>query len=237
MKPMLRSFKMFIRQIWKDDMLVVVCSAPLLAACFFRFGIPYVEKLLCGYFNKPVILADYYLLFDLFLSILTPYMFCFASSMVILTAYDENMTSYMAVTPVGRNGYLISRLAFPAVLSFLASILLMLWFTLTPWSLFMIIVTCLLTCFVSIVVSLLLVSFSHNRVEGMAVAKLSGLVMLGLPVPFFIMSGVQYLFSPLPSLWIARLCMEHNYFFALPAVLTSVIWLWLLYRKFNQKLI
>jgi fluoroquinolone transport system permease protein len=101
----------------------------------------------------------------------------------------------------------------------------------------MIIVTCLLTCFVSIVVSLLLVSFSHNRVEGMAVAKLSGLVMLGLLVPFFIMSGAQYLFSPLPSLWIARLCMEHNYFFALPAVLTSAIWLWLLYGKFNQKLI
>lgn len=236
MKPLIQSFKMFIRQIWSDDMLIAVCIAPLLTACFFRFGIPYLEQLLCRSFHQSTVLAGYYLLFDIFLSLITPYMFCFVSAMVMMTEYDENMTNYMAVTPVGKKGYLISRLGFAAVFSFFVSVLLMLWFTLTKWSFFMILAACLLTCVLSTVVTLFIFSFSHNRVEGMAIAKLSGLIMLGLPVPFFITSGIQYLFSALPSLWIAKLCLEHNYIFLLPAAAVSGIWLWLLYKKFERKL-
>jgi fluoroquinolone transport system permease protein len=217
-------------------MLLVVCAAPLLAASFFRFGIPFVEKLLCGYFNKAAILAGYYLLFDLMLSVLTPFLFCFASSMVILTEYDENMTSYIAVTPVGKKGYLISRLMFPAVISFIASVILMVCFSLTKWQFPMILLICLLTCILSVAVSLLLVSFSHNRVEGMALSKLSGIIMLGLPIPFFLLSWTQYLFSVLPSFWIAKLCKEQNYVFFIPAILTSFAWMWPLYGKFNKKI-
>lgn len=236
MKPLLRSFKMFVRQIFDDAMLFAVCLAPILAACFFQFGIPFIERLLCAYFGKETILADYYLLFDLLLSVLTPYMFCFASAMVMLTEYDENMTGYMAVTPVGKKGYLISRLGFPAMLSLIVSVLLMLGFSLTSWSLPMLVLTCLLTCILSVAVSLLLFALSHNRVEGMAIAKLAGLIILGLPVPFFVLSGVQYLFSVLPSFWIAKLCLEQDCLFVLPALLTALLWIVLLYRSFEKKL-
>jgi fluoroquinolone transport system permease protein len=236
MKPLIRSFKMFISQIWHDNMLIAVCIAPLLAALFFRFGIPAIERILCGYFNKTTILADYYLLFDLFLSILTPYMVCFASSMVMLTEYDENMAQYTAVTPVGKKGYFISRLVFPASISFFASVLLMLCFSLTAWSLPLLIIVCFLSSLTSVAVSLLLFSFSHNRVEGMAVAKMAGLIMLGLPVPFFLLSKAQYLFSILPSFWIAKLCLEQSYWLLMPALIMSAIWIWLLYGKFKKKL-
>jgi fluoroquinolone transport system permease protein len=80
-------------------------------------------------------------------------------------------------------------------------------------------------------------SFSHNRVEGLAMAKLSGLFMLGLPVPFFLMSKVQYWFSFLPSYWIAKLGVEQNYIYSVPALLSSIIWMSILYRKFDRKLI
>jgi len=237
MKPLLCSFKMFIYQIFEDAMLFAVIIAPILAACFFRFGIPAIEQMLCYYFNKTAILTHYYLLFDLLLSVITPYMFCFASSMVMLTEYDENMTSYMAVTPIGKRGYLFSRLGFSSIISFIISVILMLCFSLSKWSLLMIMLTCMLTNILSIIVSLLLFSFSHNKVEGMAVAKLSGLLILGLPVPFFLLSNVQYLFSFLPSFWIAKFCMEQNYLFLLFALLTSLVCVWLLYRKFERKLV
>lgn len=236
MKSLFLSFRMFILQIFKDSMLAAVCIAPVLTALFFRFGIPFAERILCGYFGKQVILANYYLLFDLFLSLVTPYMFCFASAMVMLTEYDENMAGYLAVTPVGKNGYAVSRLLFPAIISILASVLLIQWFSLTRWLFGMALITCLLTSLLSIAVSLLLFSFSHNRVEGMAMAKLSGLLMLGLPVPFFLSSNVQYLFSLLPSFWIAKLVLEHNALFLPPAMISLFIWLGLLYRKFNQKI-
>lgn len=236
MKPLVRSFEIFIKQIASDGMLVAVCIAPILTACFFRFAIPSIEQMLCGYFNVTSILANYYLLFDLFLSMITPYMFCFASAMVMLTEYDENMSQYTFVTPVGKKGYIISRLLFPAVISFLYSILLMLLFLLTEWTLLMILTICLLTCFLSVIISLLVFSFSHNKIEGMAMAKLSGLVLLGLPVPFFLTSGVQYLFSPMPSFWIAKLSVDQNYLFFLPALVSLLLWFWLFYKKFDHKL-
>ena len=176
------------------------------------------------------------MLFDLFLCLITPYMFCFASSMVMLTEYDENITGYLAVTPIGKKGYILSRLLIPCVISFFASLLLIGWFSLTYWTLGMALITCFLTSILCIAISLLLFSFSHNRVEGMAMAKLSGLLMLGLPVPFFLVSKVQYLFSPLSSFWIAKMCFEENFLFLLPAILTSLIWILLLYQKFERKI-
>lgn len=236
MKALCRSFLVFMRQIAGDSMLYAVMIAPLLAACFFRFGIPFLETFLCGYFAQDSVLSDYYLLFDLLLALLTPYMFCFAAAMVMLTEYDENMAVYLAVTPVGKRGYLISRLVFPALISFFVSFLLLFFFSLTSWTLWRMLLISLLTSLFSIPLALLLVAFSHNRVEGMALAKLSGLVMLGLPVPFFLFSGIQYLFSPLPSFWIAKLCVDQNYFFLFPALICTLLWIWVLYRRFERKL-
>ncbi len=226
---------MFIRQIVEDTMLVMVCFAVVLAAFFFRFGIPVIEGILCGYFGRETILTDYYLLFDLMLAVLTPYMLCFASAMIMLTEYDENMTSYLAVTPVGKNGYILSRLVFPAVIACIISIVIIYWFSLTQWSFGMIMLVCLITSLMSIAVALFLFSFSHNRVEGMAMGKLSGILMLGLPVPFFLFTNIQYLFSPLPSFWIAKYCMEKNLIFMFPALLSLILWIWLLYKKFIKK--
>ena len=144
MRPLIKSFLMFIRQIFKDSMLVAVCFASILAALFFRFGIPRVEEALCGYFDTESILKDYYLLFDTLLAILTPYMLCFASSMMMLTELDENLASYLAVTPVGKRGYVVSRLIFPAGLSFALSVVLLLCFSLTVWTLWTLLSVCLL---------------------------------------------------------------------------------------------
>lgn len=238
MKPLFRSFAMFVQQVFKDSMLIAVCIASVLSAVFIRYGVPAIEQALCSYFQKTAILADYYLLFDLLLSIVTPYMLCFASAMVMLGEYDENLSRYLAVTPVGKRGYVLSRLVFPAAISFLLSVILMYWFSLTVWSFGLLLITCLLSSLVSISVSLLIFAFSHNRVEGMAVAKMAGLIMVGLPIPFFISGGVQYLFAPLPSFWIAKLCLEQEGLlpFMLAALVSSGIWLGLLYRKFTIKL-
>ncbi|MFD1179485.1 hypothetical protein ACFQ3W_24755 [Paenibacillus puldeungensis] len=238
MKPLIRSFIMFVRQVFKDSMLVAVCLASVLSAIFIRYGVPAIEQVLCDYFQKTAILANYYLLFDLLLSIVTPYMLCFASAMVMLGEYDENLSRYLAVTPLGKRGYVLSRLVFPAAISFLLSVILMQRFSLTAWSFGMLLLTCLLSSLVSISVALLIFAVSHNRVEGMAVAKMAGLIMVGLPIPFFISGDVQYLFAPLPSFWIAKLCLEQESLlpFAFAALLSSGIWLSLLYHRFNTKL-
>lgn len=227
---------LFIRQISEDEMLIAVCCAPLLAGLFFKFGIPFAEARLCAYFGTDAIIFPYYLLIDLFLCILTPYMLSFVSALVLLTEYDENLTNYLSVTPLGKSGYIFSRLVLPALFSFFVSIPIMLLFTLSSWSLHVLILCCFLACLISITAALLVFSFSHNRVEGMALGKMSGLYMFGLFVPFFIQTPLQFLFAPLPSFWMARFLVHIDMPSLIFALVTGSCWIRVFYRSFTLKL-
>lgn len=237
MRPLVRSFRIFLRQIWGDSMLAAVVIAPVLIGVFFRFGIPAAEDWLCARSGRQTVLAEYYLLFDLFLNLMTPYMFCFASAVVMLTERDENLASYLAVTPVGKSGYVASRLLVPAGISCFASAAITVWFGLTPWRAGPLALLCLLTSLSSVIIALLIVTAARNRVEGMAMGKLSGVMLAGLAVPFFVTFRVQYCFGVLPSFWIAKIYQARDILFAMPALACALLWLWVLSRRFAKKLI
>lgn len=225
MRPLINSFIVFIRQIRRDNMLLAVCLAPLLTALFFRFGIPVAEDLLTTSFSQQAIFSPYYLLFDLFTGLMASFMICFASAMVILTERDENMAAYLAVTPVGKRGYILSRLVFPAVLSVPLCVVLLGLFSLTSWSVPMIIVSGVLMAFSSVTAALLVIAFSGNKVEGLAMGKISGLLFIGLFAPFFVGTNSQYVVLFLPPFWISRLVITQNGTLFIPALLVVLIWI------------
>lgn len=236
MKPLLNSFGIFIRQITRDRMLWAICLAPIICAFVFRFGIPYAEGLLCSYFRRQTILAGYYLLFDLWLCLMPSYMLCFASAMVMLTERDENMAGYMAVTPLGKTGYVLSRLIFPAVIAFFFSILLTYISSLTKWNLLILSAVSLLMSLSSAAAALMIFSFSRNKVEGMAVGKMASLIFIGIVIPFFIKSDAQYLGAFLPSFWAVKLCTGGNIMLMLPALAVCLVWIWAAGCRFVKKL-
>ena len=236
MRPILKSFSLFIKQIRSDSMLVIVCFASFLAALFFRFAIPQIENILCRVLGLQAILSPYYLLFDLLLIMLTPFMFCFASAMVMLEEYDVNLSSYLSITPVGKKGYLVSRLLLPTGIACMGSLVLVNVFSLTAWSWQSLFWTTLLSGFSAIIEAMLVFSYSRNKVEGMAIAKLSGLLMLGLPIPFFMQSNLQYLFGLLPSFWIASYARQESIGNMFPGFFSSAILLYCTYKKFIRKI-
>ncbi len=237
MKTILSSFKQFIKQISKDSVLLIISFSPILTGAIFKFGIPYAEKFLTQYFNKVAIISPYYLLIDIFLAVITPYMFCLSSAMVILEEIDTGLTSYLSVTPIGKSGYLISRLLFPAGLSAMFSIIMILLFSLTNMSLPTNILLSVLTSCIGAIMPLLIVSFSSNKVEGMALAKLGGLFLLGIPIPFFITETEQYFGALLPSFWVAKYMLDFNIWSLLGATISVLLWSVSLYSKFDNKII
>ena len=76
----------------------------------------------------------------------------------------------------------------------------------------------LLSSLLSIPVAMLIVTLSQNRVEGMAIGKIAGLVLFGLPAPFFIEGNFQYLLSWLPSFWTAKVFTTGSTWVAIPAI-------------------
>jgi len=159
-------------------------------------------------------------------------MFCFVSALVVLTERDENMLIYTAVTPIGKTGYIFSRLGLPMIISIPISLILLFTFKLTTWSFLMAILISLSSGLMSVAIALFIISFSHNRVEGIAMGKLAGLLLIGLFIPFFMIDNSQYLFSIFPSFWIAKLVIDINIWYFIAYLVSISFILYVLYHRF-----
>lgn len=122
MKAVTLNFSQMLRQMKNDPMLLVLTFVPALVGLLFRFGIPFAEMQLTSYFALEYVISPYYGLLDLFLVIMTPTMFNFVVAMVVLEEGDERIISYLAVTPLGKKGYLFSRFGITGILSLVLSI-------------------------------------------------------------------------------------------------------------------
>lgn len=237
MTALISSFKQFLYQISKDKMLIIVIFDPVLTGIMFKFGIPIAEDIITNYFGVSTILSPYYLLFDIILAMVIPYIFCFVSAMVILEEVDSKVAEYMYITPIGKTGYLISRLCFPMIISILVSIPILLLFSLTEISIARIVFLSFFACCIGLMAALIIVAFSSNKVEGMAYAKFGGIIFLGAPIPFFLNGNEQYIGAFIPSFWISKLSLEFNILNLLFAALISAVWLIILFKRFIMKVV
>ena len=115
------SFKMFIRNIFSDGMLSAIICIPLILAAIYRFVFPLIVQ------HYPMLkdFSLYYPILDLFLAIMCPYMICFASVLVVLDETDMKINRYITITPLGKKGYLISRLLIPVLFAAIVSFVLL----------------------------------------------------------------------------------------------------------------
>ena len=236
MRAIRLSFFQMLAYMRRDMMLFAACPIPILAGLLFRFGVPFLEAALTDWFHIPTIISPYYALIDILFAMLSPAMFCFVSAMVSLEEADEKTAAYLFVTPLGRNGYLVARFCCPAGVAFLVTVALLPVFKLTSLSLIDIVLLAVGGAVQGIIISLLILTISSNKLEGMAVTKLSSLMIFGAAVPFFIKHNVQYVISPLPSYWIGKANCENIPFYMLPAFALSAIWICFLLRRYLRKI-
>lgn len=86
------------------------------------------------------------------------------------------------------------------------------------------------------ITSLLVIAISSNKVEGMAIGKLSGGFGMILFVPLIIKGPVQYVFSLFPMFWIGKYIQDETWI-ALPlSLILFVGWIYCLMRKFRKKI-
>lgn len=229
--------KRFFAQIWSDVMLAALIFVPLVMGVVFRFGVPALESFLCRRFEAGAILAPYYPVFDLLLAVMTPLMFTAAGAMVILDEVDAGITRAIAVTPVGRRGYLASRIGVPALFStvYCAGVLAV--FKLSALGTARVLLLALCCGTLGIVVALLIAANAKNKVEGMALSKLSGLFVLGLPAALLVPAPFKYLAGILPTFWTTELAMGGSLLHVIPALASSALWAAFFARRFSKKIL
>ncbi|MDE6673378.1 MAG: ABC transporter permease [Acetatifactor sp.] len=236
MRAIRLSFFQMAAAMRRDMMLFAACLMPIIAGLFFRFAIPFLEAVLTERFHIPAIISLYYKLIDIIFMMLSPTMFCFISAMVCLEEADEKTAAYLFITPLGKTGYLSARFGIPAVTAFLMTIILFPAFKLTTFSPIATLLFAVSGTLQGMIVALLVLTLSSNKLEGMAVTKLSTLTILGAVIPFFIKGNIQYVSFPLPSFWIGKATCENRLLYLFPAFALSAIWICFLLKRYLHKM-
>lgn len=236
MRAIFRSFLHMMKVVMHDKMLFAALIAPVLAGTAIRFLVPAAENTLVRIADFPVFLTLYYGLFDIFLASLSPVMFCFIAAMVVLEEHDDHIDRYLFVTGLGRNGYFVSRMMLPAFFAFVMTTLLLPVFELTKRSVAEILFLSLSGSLQGIVIALLIVTLSSNKLEGMAVTKLLSLMIFGAVVPYFVPAPIDRCAFFLPSFWMGKAMLEGKPVVLLLSAMVSVCWILFLKRKYDRKI-
>ena len=230
MKRILSSTIQVFKQIKSDPMMFAACFTPFVMGALIKFGIPFLERI------TDFSLQAYYPIFDLLLSIMAPVLLCFAFAMITLEEIDDKVSRYFSITPLGKSGYLFTRLGVPSIISAVIAFFVLLLFSLEKLSIGMTICLALLGSVQAIIVSLMIITLSSNKLEGMAVTKLAALTLLGIPAPFFIDSYYQFSVGFLPSFWVAKAMQNEAVLYFSIGLVVALVWYYFLTKRLFRKL-
>ena len=237
MKAVLSATGLFVRQIWQDVMLAAVVFVPIFMGLVFRFAVPALESRLCDSLRQNAVISPYYSVFDLALILVTPLMFATVGAMVMLDENDSGTAKALMASPLGKGGYLASRLLVTLAVSMAYGMGAAYAFRLTKTVAPFIPILTLSSGIMGAAVSLAVVTLSHNKVEGMAFTKLSGLTVLGIPAALLVPAPAQYIAAVFPSYWMMRTVWEQRALYSAFGCLAGAIWTLLLWRGFERKML
>lgn len=239
MKAYISTFKFGFKQITRDYMLILMLFAPFLTGIVFRFLIPALDEFIANKFEIERVILPYYQLLDNLLVFLTPSLVNIISSFLILEERDDEVAPYIFVTPIGYSGYILARLIIPSIFAFLLSFVVLMLFRLTQITMLLGVTLAFISTLYALSTTLIVVSKANNKVEGLALTKLTGINFLGVLVPYFIKGNIQYIFAVFPSFWLAKASLAIGSSSFLPSVLLgtifSVIWIAVFYWVFKSR--
>jgi fluoroquinolone transport system permease protein len=198
MKTILNLVRYDLKQILRDQMLLMLMFVPLFMVVIIRIVLPMLEPALTPY---DIQIQDYFpLIFSYFFLMLCPSLFGLASALLLLDDLDDQILLMIRVTPLRYKIYLLYRIGIFTMLPSFSYILLtsvLMNYTITNWPGFILIagVSSLLGPFFA----LLILSLARNKIEGIAMMKATGLFIIAPVAAYFITTWHRHLFLIVPT--------------------------------------
>lgn len=190
------------KNITRDLMLLFILISPLIIALVFNFLIPYTENVLKAELGFQ--LDEHFLFIMSFIIMLVPMLYGIIISFLIIEEKDENILSYLFVTPLSKVEYLVYRTTAAFIMSTLFNIFILYYLNLVEVRLIQLLPVILLAALNSILTVLIIVTFAKNKVEAFAFAKISGFLFLAPLIGYLIKSNLRYLAAIFPPFWISE---------------------------------
>ncbi|MCL1792532.1 MAG: hypothetical protein FWG34_01545 [Oscillospiraceae bacterium] len=235
MKQTIKLFQIGLKQISKDGILFALAFAPFLIGIVFKFVIPIVSRIMEDKLSFSLLF--WYGLIDGMLICLTPAFTAMITAFLLLEERDEGIGAFYQVTPAEGYSYLMARIGIPMIWAFISTIATLMIFNISALSYFTIFSTSVVSTLTGALLAMTVVSIANNRVEGLALSKLTGISFLGLAIVWFIPAPYQYFVSFLPSFWIGNLIMRGaNLFDFIFGILSCFLWIVFFTKKFLDRI-
>jgi len=183
----------------RDPMMRFMLFYPLLFGLIGRYALPAIAET-SGFVIEPN--ADFILAV---LALITPLAFGALTGFSILEDRDDHIINSIRVTPLTFNQFMSFRMVMVYVLTFAACVF-VIWFSdIGDLAWRDILVVSFLASFSAPVTGLVINIFAHNKIEGFAIMKLLGTIII-LPVISLIFTDAKELFFAIvPAFWPAKI--------------------------------
>ena len=228
-----------LRNIRRDAMLRWMIFIPFLLAFLFRFLIPWARDAILREFGFD--LQPYYILLMSFgLIESSPVMFGIVIGFLLLDERDDQTIKALQVTPMTLNSYLGYRILIPMLIGIILTLVAYPLAGMMPLATGKVLSTAVLAAPLAPLYALFLVMIAKNKVQGFALMKASGSLMLIPLIAYFVPSNWQYAFGIMPTYWPAKLYWDIQAgqtanigFIFIAGFLVHALFLWLMARRFN----
>ena len=227
-----------LRNVRRDSLLLWMAAMPLFLALLFRFVVPWVRDGILQQFDFDI--QPYYpLLMSYGFIIATPLLFGVVIGFLLLDERDDQTLKALQVTPLPLSGYLAYRTILPMILSVVLTVLMYPIAGLVPFSTIHLIVVSLLAAPLAPIFALFMATFAANKVQGFALMKGMGVVLILPLLAFFIESNWQILLGVVPTYWSIKLYWvlyageSGGWIFFVAGIIYQLLILVLLLRRFN----
>ena len=229
------------RSVLRDSMMMVIFVSPLIMGLGVRIIIPYIFEQILNFLKFDF--TQYMTGIAGFLLQIPPLMYGMVAGFIILDERDDGVLQYLTVTPLSRTGYLVYRISMPAIAGTVASALFLLICDLVQYFTFRLLPLFFLAALGAPLVSLLLASFAHDKVEALTLAKAASFILIPGFVVFFTDSPLQFLCGITPSFWVIKATLAmyaHDPLYLVyvgTGVIVTVLYIWMLVRRFSSKVL
>ena len=223
-----------LKHIFRDQILTVLFLLPVFMIVLLVFGLPPLTR------GFPAIVPYYSVITAVacMAAAITP---SYVISFIMLDEKDESLFSALRVTPVSAFGFLAYRLSFVLLFGFIASLLTILFTQLIAISLFMTAGLSLLVALAAPLVTLCIVTYASNKIEGITFLKGINFVLM-LPVNGFFAAPIWHIpLACIPVYWTYRAfdtttsAPDFALFYTISLLVHAGLIVWL-FRQFMKKI-
>jgi len=190
------------KSVRRDPLLRWLVFYPLLIAAILRWGVPILRNHLILHYQFD--LEPYYSLLMSFVLLMTPMLAGMVVGFLLLDQRDDQTLMALQVTPLTLGGYFVYRVAVPTMLSFVVTLLVLPVTGLLRLGPFGVMATAFSACLLAPLYALLLGAFAANKVQGFALAKAAGVLLVPPLVAYFVEPPLQLMFGIDPLYWPAK---------------------------------